>query len=193
MWVYVCTCVFVFDREAERESFCIYECVRQHYKSCTGLLRRGEPHQKWHSSAICYWLKLCNCNSVASVHTTRSMQNKFTHRQHSCTHANTHRHMQTLQGQGQMWDVRKKEYLALRGIWGLVSPGKGIFIYLFILVTSAEDQDFVPFKLPGLSCQLGLFKCSKYNTFLLTCSQQGQGTIHWRIIFYLDYKLHLSC
>ncbi len=151
MWVYVYTRVFVFDREAERESFCIYECVRQHYKSCAGLLRRGEPHQKCHSSAICYWLKLCNCNSVANVHTTRSMPNKFTRTQTAQLH--TRKHTQThADSTGTRTGVRceKEEYLALKGIWALFSLRNGIFIYVFILVTSAEDQDFVCV----LSCQV---------------------------------------
>lgn len=129
MCVYACVCI----RQRGRETFYIYECVRQRYKSSAGLLRRGEPHQKCHSSAICYWLKLCNCNSVASAHTTRSMLNKFT-----CTHTYTDRtvaHMQTHKDKCRLYENgrEKKEYLALRESGACLTRKR--CIHEFILVT----------------------------------------------------------
>lgn len=95
---FMCIRVFVFDRE----SFYIYVRVQRRYKSCTGLLHRGGTHQKCHFSAICHWLKLCNCNSAVSAPTPRL--NKF----HSYTQ--THQDKCSL-----CWDKeQKEEYLALK-------------------------------------------------------------------------------
>lgn len=85
MWessVWMCFQLTEREREAGGD-FYIYECVRQQHKSSTGLLHRGEPHQKCQSSAICSRLKLCNCNSVESFLTIRSMLEWI----HSQTHA----------------------------------------------------------------------------------------------------------
>ena len=125
--VSVCVCVYacVCIRRRGRERFYIYKCVRQRHKSCAGLLRRGEPHQKCHSSAICYWLKLCNCNSVASVHTTRSMLNKFTRTHiyteqlHTCKHTRTN---------ADSTRTTEKEYLAQ--VFSVL-PGNCAFMNLF--------------------------------------------------------------
>lgn len=85
MWessVWMCFQLTEREREAGGD-FYIYECVRQQHKSSTGLLHRGEPHQKCQSSAICSRLKLCNCNSVERFLTIRSMLEWI----HSQTHA----------------------------------------------------------------------------------------------------------